>query len=198
MKPVTMFLDKLTDTGCRGQLVSQTSNGQGQKETAVPDPIIAYRGTVYPWQCDHMDHMNVMWYVGKFDEATWQLLSSLGLSRSRFSKEGTGMAAVEQHIVYSRELRAGDLVTIRSAVIEVKEKAIRLAHEMRNDETGEVVATTTIVGVHLDSTSRKARHLPSDVRERAKIMIEEQAEELIPDNNAGPRLSRSDSYAALE
>jgi acyl-CoA thioesterase FadM len=26
---------------------------------------------VYPWHCDHMGHMNVMWYVGKFDEATW-------------------------------------------------------------------------------------------------------------------------------
>jgi acyl-CoA thioester hydrolase len=20
-----------------------------------------YRGTVYPWQCDHVGHMNVMW-----------------------------------------------------------------------------------------------------------------------------------------
>ena len=28
-----------------------------------------YRGTVYPWQCDHVGHMNIMWYVGKFDEA---------------------------------------------------------------------------------------------------------------------------------
>jgi acyl-CoA thioester hydrolase len=36
---------------------------------------ITYRGTVYPWQCDHMGHMNVMWYVAKFDEASWQLLS---------------------------------------------------------------------------------------------------------------------------
>ena len=34
------------------------------------------RGTVYPWQCDHMNHMNVMWYVGKFDEATWNLTAS--------------------------------------------------------------------------------------------------------------------------
>ena len=29
---------------------------------------ITYRGVVYPWQCDHMGHMNVMWYAGKFDE----------------------------------------------------------------------------------------------------------------------------------
>ena len=35
-------------------------------------PIVTYRGTVFPWHCDHMGHMNVMWYTGKFDEATWQ------------------------------------------------------------------------------------------------------------------------------
>ena len=31
---------------------------------------VTYRGTVYPLHCDHMGHMNVMWYVGKFDEAS--------------------------------------------------------------------------------------------------------------------------------
>ena len=42
--------------------------------------VETYRGTIYPWQCDHMGHMNVMWYVGKFDEATWQFFSMLGLT----------------------------------------------------------------------------------------------------------------------
>ena len=129
--------------------------------------IITHRGTVYPWQCDHMGHMNVMWYVGKFDEASWQLISKLGLTRSRFSEEGRGVVAVEQHIDYKRELHAGDLITIRSAVLEVKEKSIRLTHEMRNDETGELVATTEIVGVYIDASLSKACPLPSDIRERA-------------------------------
>lgn len=59
---------------------------------------ITYGGTVYPWHCDHMGHMNVMWYAGKFDEACWQLLAMLGLHRSRLAQDGTGMAAIEQHI----------------------------------------------------------------------------------------------------
>ena len=136
---------------------------------------ITYRGTVYPWHCDHMGHMNVMWYVGKFDEATWQLLALVGLSRSRLKKDGCGMAAVEQHIEYKRELRAGDLITIRSRVLEVKEKAIRFQHEMTNDETRELAATTILVGVHFDLTARKARPLPVDVREYASKMMEKAA-----------------------
>lgn len=132
---------------------------------------ITYRGAVYPWHCDQMGHMNVMWYVGKFDEATWRLLALIGLSRSRLSKDGTGMAAVEQHIEYKRELRAGDLVTIRSAVLEVREKVIRFRHDMTNDETEELAASTSLVGVHFDLTARESRPLPLDVQERAKKMI---------------------------
>jgi acyl-CoA thioester hydrolase len=132
---------------------------------------VTYRGTVYPSQCDHMGHMNVMWYVGKFDEASWQLLSTLGLTPERFRREGVGVAAVEQHIEYKRELYAGDVVTIRSSVLDVKEKSIRVVHEMTNDGTGEIAAVTILVGVHLDTTLRRARALPPDVRERATRLI---------------------------
>ena len=31
--------------------------------------MITYRGAVYPYECDHMGHMNVSHYVRKFDEA---------------------------------------------------------------------------------------------------------------------------------
>ena len=121
-----------------------------------------------------MGHMNVAWYVAKFDEATWQLFAAIGLTRSRLSAESMGMAGVEQHIEYKRELYAGDVVTVSSAILEVKEKAIRFAHEMKNDESGEVAATTVLVAVHLDTVTRRARALPTDVRDRACSMIEGQ------------------------
>jgi acyl-CoA thioester hydrolase len=70
-------------------------------------------------------------------------------------------------VVYQRELYAGDVISIRSAVLEVNDKSIRFQHEMRNDETGEVAATTVLVAVHIDTTTRKARPLPADVRQRA-------------------------------
>jgi acyl-CoA thioester hydrolase len=72
------------------------------------------------------------------------------------------MAAVEQRTEYKRELRAGDVVTIRSKLLEVNDKTIRMRHEMTNDETGDLAAVTEIVGVHIDMTARRARsrHLP--------------------------------------
>jgi acyl-CoA thioesterase FadM len=42
-----------------------------------------------------------------------------------------GMAAVQQNIAYKRELLAGDVVEVRSVLLELRDKAIRFLHEMR-------------------------------------------------------------------
>jgi acyl-CoA thioester hydrolase len=136
-------------------------------------PLVTYRGVVYPSHCDHMGHMNVMWYVGKFDEATWQLFAAIGLTPTRLRAENIGMAGVEQHIEYKHELFAGDVVTVTSRMLEVRDKAIRFEHEMCNDETGEVAARTLLVAVHLDRQTRTARSFPGDVRDRARLLTEQ-------------------------
>lgn len=137
----------------------------------MAEPPITYRGAVYPWHCDHMGHMNVMWYVGKFDEATWHLFASLGLTPTRLRQDGIGMAAVEQKIEYKRELHAGDLITVRSSIQEVREKTVIFLHEMTNQETQEVAARTLLTGVCMDLKTRKARPLPDDVRDLAARLI---------------------------
>ena len=126
-----------------------------------------YRGTVYPWHCDHIDHMNVMWYVGKFDEANWNLIARIGLTPTYLRQSGYGMAAVQQNISYKRELLAGDIIEIRSRVLEVGKKSVRFLHEMRNGETGELAATCEITGVHMDREARKSVAFPEAVRAAA-------------------------------
>ena len=140
------------------------------------DLPITYRGVVYPSQCDHMGHMNVMWYVGKFDEATWQCLSMLGLTPSFLREQNRGMAAVQENIAYKRELRAGDVVSIRSGVLEIREKVIRFIHEMYNDETGDISASVELTAVHMDTVRRKSCPFPVQAFERARGLIVPQKE----------------------
>ena len=130
-----------------------------------------YRGTVYPWHCDHMGHMNVMWYVGKFDEATWHLFHAIGVTSSFLCDRRRGMAAVEQRIQYRRELRAGAVISIRSALVEVREKVVKFVHEMRNDETGETAAVCALTGVHIDADTRKSCALPEDILRRGRELV---------------------------
>ena len=130
-----------------------------------------YRGTVYPWHCDHIGHMNVMWYVGKFDEATWQLFNAIGLTPSFFRTEHRGMAAVDQRIAYLRELHAGAVVSITTVVDEIHARRIVFTHEMRNDETGEVSARTTLTAVHTDTDARKSCPFPASVLVAAGALV---------------------------
>ena len=132
--------------------------------------MLTYKGTVYPWHCDHMGHMNVMWYVGKFDEATWHLFHEIGLTPKMLADSNRGMAAVEQNIQYKRELLAGDIVEVHSAVLEIKEKVIRFTHEMRKVDTGGVAAITVLTAVHLDKAARRAIAFPATVRDKAATL----------------------------
>ncbi|MDO8788537.1 MAG: thioesterase family protein [Sulfuritalea sp.] len=130
-----------------------------------------YRGTVYPWHCDHMSHMNVMWYVGKFDEATWNLMSHLGMNAAFLRQHHRGMAAVDQRLSYQRELHAGDTVAIRTGVVDVTDKKIVFFHEMRNADTEVVSAITLLTGVHLDTLTRKSCHLPKATADKARELV---------------------------
>jgi acyl-CoA thioester hydrolase len=128
---------------------------------------ITYKGTVYPWQCDHVGHMNIMWYVGKFDEANWNFFATLGLTPRYLREQHRGMAAVQQNISYKRELLAGDIVEVRSRVLEIGDKSLRFLHEMWNIDTGELAASCELTGVHMDRQVRKAIPFPQAVRDAA-------------------------------
>ena len=132
---------------------------------------ITYRGVVHPWHCDIMGHMNVVWYVSKFDEASWQLASMLGLTNSYFIKKHMGIAALQQNITYKSEIVAGSAVTVRSGVFDIKEKVVRFIHEMRNDVTGEVAAVMVLTAVHFNTRKRKSCPFPKEILKRGKIFI---------------------------
>lgn len=122
-----------------------------------------YQGTVYPWHCDHFGHMNVQFYVEKFNQANLNTFSLLGLSSSYFKNECCGMAAVEQQILYKKELYAGDNVFIDSEVLELGNKSVKCRHVMKDVETGVECAESTIVAVHMDMTDRRSAALPEFV-----------------------------------
>jgi acyl-CoA thioester hydrolase len=133
--------------------------------------LLTHRGVVYPWQCDHMGHLNVMNYVGKFDEATWQMFAAIGLGPAQLRQQGRGIAAVRQEIAYRRELLPGDLLSIRTAILEMRPLRIRFYHEMLNDERSEVAAATVITGLLIDTTTRKPVAFPADVVARGREMV---------------------------
>jgi acyl-CoA thioester hydrolase len=114
--------------------------------------------------------MNVMWFVGKFDEATWNLFALAGFTGAYLAREHRGLAAVEQHLRYRRELRAGDVLVVRSGVVEVREKVLKFYHEMREALSEEIAATAVLTAVHIDTDRRRACPIPPEIQARAESL----------------------------
>lgn len=134
--------------------------------------IETYRGVVYPAQLDHMDHMNVKWYTSKFDEATWHLFSAIGITNKYIKDKKRGMAALEQVTKYKAEVVAGDLLVIKSKILDIKEKTLRFLHVMYNAEADREVATSELLGVHLDREKRKSCVFPDDIKAKCEPLID--------------------------
>jgi acyl-CoA thioester hydrolase len=137
----------------------------------MSEMLLTHRGVVYPWQCDHMGHLNVMHYAAKFDEATWQMFAAIGLTPTHLRQNGLVVAAVRQETTYRRELLPGDILTIHTAILEMRSQRIRFYHEMLNDESGEVAAATVIIGVLVDAQTRKATTFPTEIEKRGKDLV---------------------------
>ena len=118
-----------------------------------------------------MGHMNVMWYVGKFDEATWHLMAAIGITPAYIRETRNGMAGVQQNITYKRELYAGDLIEIRSRLVGIAQRKVVFVHEMRNVERDELCAVCELTAVHISRETRRAVPFPAHVRSRAEALI---------------------------
>jgi acyl-CoA thioester hydrolase len=141
----------------------------------MPGAIDTYRGAVFPWECDHNGHMNVRFYVGKFDEGTWQFMAAIGMSRAEMERRGVGAMAVSQTISYTRELLAGDVVAVATDVTRIGASSVRFRHRMRDAATGEAVAEMEIVGVFVDRATRKSVPMPDAARRAAESLLVEAA-----------------------
>jgi acyl-CoA thioester hydrolase len=96
------------------------------------------------------------------------LFAQIGMTPTYLRESGRGMAAVQQNISYKRELLAGDIIEVRSAILELRAKVLRFAHDMINLETGESAASCELTAVHLDNAARKSIPFEDEIRALAQ------------------------------
>ena len=157
----------------RGPCGSNAIRGKGGAvgTSGNPRPEVTYRGVVYPWHVDHMGHMNVQYYVHFFDEASWAFFSNVGMTREYFEGQDRGMAAVEQHLEYLREVFAGTVLTIETVVLQLSAQSVRFRHGMCVGK--DVAARCELVGVHISRSARHAVPFPDPIAAALKARIPE-------------------------
>lgn len=128
--------------------------------------IETYRGTIFPWECDFFDHVNVRHYVAKFDEATWQFMAHFGMTPAYFKSTQTGIFNIEHDIKYKRELFSGDLITVKSELLEVGQKIIKYRHVLIKAENQEVAAEMYVRAAYVELKTRHSTNFPKAIYNR--------------------------------
>lgn len=121
-----------------------------------------FRGAVFPWYCNHMGHMNIMYYVHMFDQGQMHLMSSAGY---RWEEDGEGFTNVKQNIEYLSELHSGALVVVKGRVQSIGNTSCTVRLEMFDAESGVLAATCESVLVVFSLDTRKATAISGALRE---------------------------------
>ena len=122
---------------------------------------ITYKGAVMTWECDSNRHMNVMYYVNKFEHAGRSFDLELGLFENG-NNDDLGLVVVEQQIKYLKEVFEDDLLYVESSLLDIGNKAFTVLHEMYNARTKELVSSMKVVLVLFDKKNRKALPFPEE------------------------------------
>ena len=122
------------------------------------------RGVVFPWNCDHYGHMNARWYVHHFDDASIHIWTLAGCPHSRTRSRGVDTVVARYTVDYLREMRAGQLLAVRSAFVRVGNKSVTHLHRMYDADEGTLHASLECVEVFFDPQARRSMPMPDDIR----------------------------------
>jgi acyl-CoA thioester hydrolase len=150
---------------------------QGQFEE---NPLMDFTSLPLTWQAvipvsylDENNHMNVMWYTHLFSGATGGLFDRVGLTMAYFEANQAGTFALEQHLRFMSEVRAGQAISIRTRVLGRSLKRFHFMHFMIKDEGAILAATEEAVGSHVDLRVRRTSPLPHHVSEKFDRLLAE-------------------------
>jgi len=121
------------------------------------------RGRVVPDWIDVNNHMNVAYYVLAFDRGVDSLWGRFGITDEHIREMNSSTFAVESHIIYRRELTLDDPYFVTAQILAFDEKRIHIFQRLYHAEENFVAATAEWLNLHVDLTTRRVAHWPSNI-----------------------------------
>lgn len=137
------------------------------KPVLRPPPVVTYRGSCGARHLETHGPVNVQALVGRYDEATWQLLARLGYGPRRMANERRGLKALEQRIVHLGELRGATVLHVETDLLELGETRLRCLHRMCDTESQRTLSTMELTFMLTGSDEGSTTALPADLIQRA-------------------------------
>jgi len=146
------------------------------QETPVPstDWSITAADVVSTAPLDLHGRLSMEGIVHLFSDASVQSQTLIGMTPNYMRENRIGFSTMEFRFTFhGLPPRPGDMVEIRSNITSIGSTSLGFAHGLWNIATGELLATLTQAGVHLDLDKRRPARLPDMIRIKAKKMLDQ-------------------------
>lgn len=124
-----------------------------------------WAGDCSAWQCDELGHLNMSFYLDKFEQARMVLFVRLGLVEAFRSGTFSTVRSRDIHIKYLAEARPGAPLRVESAIIALHESAAEVGHVMYHRD-GRMAATLREIVEHVYIPEDKTFGWPSRLKDK--------------------------------
>jgi acyl-CoA thioesterase FadM len=129
------------------------------------------RDTVKPGELDAAGRLALAAAIHRFSAANGHAIAAFGMTPRYMREARRGFSTFEFQLGFAGQVRVGDPLVVRSALVHVGTSSLRVLHVMADERTGEQVATLEQSGVHFDQDARRPAPLPDALRERARAAL---------------------------
>jgi len=139
---------------------------------SIDAPYTGYRDRVRPEWTDYSGHMNVAYYGYVFEEAARALFRDLDISQAYRKRTDHAFFALEQHMVFKRELLEGQPLLFEAQILAFNGKRIQVFYRMLNSAENYVAATQEVLYGHVDLVQRRSVPVPAEVTARLAPVLD--------------------------
>ena len=126
-----------------------------------------WAGDCSAWECDDLGHLNMSFYLDKFEQARMGLFIRLGLTGAFKPGAHSTVRSKDIHIKYLAEARPGSPLRIESAIIALHEDTAEVGHVMYHRD-GRMAATLREVVEHVYVSEDRTFAWPSRLKAKAE------------------------------
>lgn len=119
---------------------------------------------------DYNGHVNLAYYHVLFDRALDEAFGVVGLGPRYVARANASYFAAESHVLYRRELSAGDRVRVTLQLLDTDDKRFHVYLEARHASEGWTAATCEMLSLHVELDSRRVTPFPDDIRDNLEVM----------------------------
>ncbi|MFT3874366.1 MAG: thioesterase family protein [Nocardioides sp.] len=101
----------------------------------------ASRLAVPPEYGDLNGHMNVRNYLGIYDDAEWEIFGAMGAGAEEAAAGQGGVFALEQTIIYRREVLVGDEVSTHMRLVARRKSLLHIVSYLANHTRQEIAGS---------------------------------------------------------